>query len=296
MKTPNCNFQFPIFQASKLTSLSVTKSSATVAFALVSVLTPFNPSMGASRQPLMVENTREVVSTTAQKAQAEKLLLRGVQQLDANQVAEALESFQQALEIQQQMGDRYGEAVALNNMGVAYYYQGDYEQSLVSSQQSMKIFWELYERSAIAATLNNQSIAKFHLGEYQRAIELCHGAIGIFRTIGDRTREAVGFNNTGMAYEILGDNPRAIGYFEEALATAQDIGDPSGEVFALNNLAEAYNKLGKSEQAREFEQQAMAIAQTIETQAGTGGMVSSNDRLLIRQHQRSLVLVFSSFD
>ena len=236
------------------------------------------------------------------KAEAEKHLAKGVEQLEANQFEAALESFQQVLAIQRQKGERFGEAIALNNLGIVYYYQGQYEQALAFQRESMQIFWDIYgasnnadsaSRSEIAVTLNNQSIAYRELGQHQKAIELCHGAIGIFRNMGDRTREAAALNNIGVAYEAIGEYQRAIGYFQEALFTVQDNSDVRGEVITLSNIGEAYSKLGQSDQAVKFEQQANAIAQKIGENVGIGGIASSNDHLLVRENKRSLAIVFS---
>ena len=236
------------------------------------------------------------------KAEAENHLAQGVEQLDANQFEAALESFQKALDIQRQIGERFGEAIALNNLGVVYYYQGQYEQAIAFQRESMQIFWGIYDvsgdeysasRSGIGVTLNNQSIAYRQLEQYQQAIELCHGAIGIFRNMSDRTREAAALNNIGVAYEAIGEYQRAIGYFQEALFTVQGNSDARGEVITLSNIGEAYSKLGQSDQAVKFEQQANAIAQKIGEDVGIGG-VNNNDDLLVRENKRSLAIIFSA--
>lgn len=242
------------------------------------------------------------VQTPDNPTEAENHLTQGIEQLDANQFEAALESFQQARDFQRQLGEHFGEAIALNNLGIVYYYQGQYEQAIAFQQESMQIFWGIYRasnnadsasRSGIAVTLNNQSIAYRQLGQHQKAIELCHGAIGIFRNMGDRTREAAALNNIGVAYEAIGEYQRAIGYFQEALFTVRDNSDVRGEVITLSNIGEAYSKLGQSDQAVKFEQQANAIAQKIGEDVGIGGVTNSNDYLSVRENKRSLAIIFS---
>ncbi|HEY9652944.1 MAG TPA: tetratricopeptide repeat protein [Coleofasciculaceae cyanobacterium] len=227
-------------------------------------------------------------------SEAGKLLAQGIEQLDNNKLNAALESFQQALTLQRQMGNRLGEAVILNNLGVTYYYQGQYEKAIASYRESMQLLWKVYDRAGIGATLNNQSIASLQLGDYRKAIEFCHGAIAIFRTLGDPTREAAALNNMGIAYEKLDDYGRAVGYFREALTTAQDNSDHPGEMVALKNLEDAYSKLGQLEKVKEVEQQVLLVQEEIRKQGNTIGSVSSNDYLLLRQHERSLAMIFSN--
>ncbi|MBD1804244.1 tetratricopeptide repeat protein [Microcoleus sp. FACHB-SPT15] len=265
---------------------------------------PSLPGKGAGGLGSTAASPPTVFAQTSEnpETEAEKYLAQGVEQLDANQFEAAFESFQQVLAIQRQKGERFGEAIALNNLGIVHYYQGEYEQAIAFQQESMQIFWDIYgasnntdsaSRSGIAVTLNNQSIAYRQLGQHQKAIELCHGAIGIFRNMADRTREAAALNNIGVAYEAIGEYQRAIGYFQEALSTVQGNSDARGEVITLSNIGEAYSKLGQSDQAVKFEQQANVIAQKIGEDVGIGGAASSNDYLLVRENKRALAIVFS---
>ncbi|HAX87120.1 MAG TPA: hypothetical protein DCY91_12880 [Cyanobacteria bacterium UBA11370] len=258
-------------------------------FCLLSVFLLLNQDICVSSPlPTVLAQTSE---TTKTQVEAEQLLTQGIEQLDAKQFEAALESFQQFQMIQQQIGDRYGEAVALNNLALVYYYQGQYEKAIALQRESMQIFWDISERSGIGTSLNNQCVANLSLEEYQKAIEVCHGAIAIFRNMSDLTREAAALNNMGMAYEMLEAYDRAIGYFQEALLTAKTNNDLAGEVITLKNMADAYSKMGQTTQAEEMEEQAVAISQEIEKQQGTGQIISSNDNLLIRENQRSLVII-----
>lgn len=233
-------------------------------------------------------------ASETQNIQANKLVEQGVKELDSNQLDAALESFQQALTLQRQMGNRLGEAVVLNNLGVTYHYQGQYEKAIASYRDSMQILWKIYDRAGIGAALNNQSITSLQVGDYRKALEFCHGAIAIFRTLGDPRREAAALNNMGIAYEKLDDYGRALGYFREALTTAQDNSDIPGEIVALRNLEDAYSQLGQPEKVKEVEQQLLIVQEQINKQGSTVGSVSSNDYLLLRQHERSLAMIFSS--
>lgn len=260
------------------------------AISLLSVLLCLQSQVGAeSPLPNLLTQASETQNT-----QAEKLVAQGVEQLDSNKLEAALQSFQQALTLQRQIGNRFGEAVVLNNLGVTYYYQGQYEKAIASYRESMQILWKIYDRAGIGAALNNQSIASLQLGDYRKAVEFCHGAIAIFRTLGDPTREAAALNNMGLAYEMLDDYERAIGYFREALTTAQDNSDFPGEIAALKNLEDAYSNLGQQDKVKEVEQQVLVVQEEIGKQGSTVGSVSSNDYLLLRQHERALAMVFSN--
>ena len=54
------------------------------------------------------------------KAEADRLLQQGIQQYQISQFWEALQSWEQALAIYREIGDRTGEGAALGNLGIVY--------------------------------------------------------------------------------------------------------------------------------------------------------------------------------
>jgi len=67
----------------------------------------------------------------------------------------ALEYYQQALEIQQEIGYRMGEAGTLNNIGSIYKDLSRYEQALEYFHQALPIWQEIGNKEGVAATLQN---------------------------------------------------------------------------------------------------------------------------------------------
>ncbi len=95
-----------------------------------------------ARQGLqLVENLQSASQNqnNPRKAEADRLLQQGIQQLDTSQFREALQSWQQALEIYREIGNRYGEGSSLNNLGIAYRNLGQYQKAIEYHQQSLAI-------------------------------------------------------------------------------------------------------------------------------------------------------------
>ncbi len=107
-----------------------------------------------------------VAQTETEIKAAHKLLLQGIQQYETSQFREALQSWEAALALYQQITYRQGIANSLNNLGTAYYSLGDYARAIEHLQQSWEIFREIGDRDRIAIFLNN-------LGEvYSSLIEI----------------------------------------------------------------------------------------------------------------------------
>ena len=129
--------------------------------------------------------------------------------------------------------DRSRIARSLRNLGNAYNYLGDYRQAIDYYQQSLQIQQEIGNRSGIADSFNNLGLAYRSLGEYQRAIEYHQQSLQIQQEIVNRFGMANSFNNLGLAYHYLGEYQRAIEYHQQSLQIQQEIGYRSGMANSL---------------------------------------------------------------
>src|SRR5919202_1131176 len=105
------------------------------------------------------------------KAEADRLIQQGNQQLDTSQFEAAKQSFQQALTLYREVKDRKGEEWALGGSGLAYYLLGDYAKAIEYQQQSLAIKREIKDRLGEGHALGSLGIAYFSLGDYAKAIE-----------------------------------------------------------------------------------------------------------------------------
>jgi tetratricopeptide (TPR) repeat protein len=77
------------------------------------------------------------------KAEADRLFKLGEQQLKSNQPKAALESFQKALPIYQQIKERLAEGHTHKSIANAYYFLKDYPQAIAHQQQALSIAREI---------------------------------------------------------------------------------------------------------------------------------------------------------
>ncbi len=176
---------------------------------------------------------------------------------------QAIDFYQQALEICKEIGDRSGQANSLNNLGNGYYSLGQYQQAIQLYQQSLEIAREIGDRNGEASSLGNLGNASYSLGQYQQAIQFQQQQLEICREIGDRNGEAISLNNLGLAYESLGQYQQAIQFYQQSLEICIQIGNRNGEANSLGNLGNAYNSLGQYQQAIQFHQQQLEICREI---------------------------------
>ena len=180
----------------------------------------------------------------------------------------AAEYWQQFLTVAQKNSDRQGEEQALSNLGLAYYYLGDYNQAIKYHQQSLRLAQSVGNRRGKGAALGNLGIAYHAVGDYTRAIEYYQQHLTIAREIGNRSGEAVALGNLGIAYHALGEYTKAIDYYQQQLSIAQAIGDRQGEANSIGNLGNAYKALGDYVKAIDYQQRTLAIKRELGDRKG----------------------------
>lgn len=112
------------------------------------------------------------------RAEADRLLQQGLEQHQTSQFQAALQSWQQALEIYREIGDRAREGIALSIIGMVY----------------------------------------IHLEQTPQALEFLQQALSIDQEVGDQVSEGGNLSIIGLAYANLGQNLQALEYFPQALS------------------------------------------------------------------------------
>ena len=98
----------------------------------------------------------------------------------------AEEYYQESLAIRRDLGDRWGIAASLNNLGQLARQQGDLRKARSLLQESLAIRRELADRRNLAVTLNVLGKIASESGEFSQALALLRESLEICGTLGDR--------------------------------------------------------------------------------------------------------------
>ncbi len=174
---------------------------------------------------LFVSFTTSVLAQTQsdKKAEADRLLQQGNQYFYISQYREAMQSWQKALEIYRDIGDRNDEAKSLGNLGSAYLSLGEYGKAIDFYQQSLAIIQEIGDREGVAISLGNLGSAYLSLGEYGKAIDLFQQSLAIKREIGDQEGEGLALSNLGYLYEQQKQPELAIVFYKQSVIVREGI-------------------------------------------------------------------------
>lgn len=175
--------------------------------------------------------------------------------------------FELALPIYEELGDRVGTAIVLNNLGVSAYFAGRWDEAMAFYQQSVEAEQAAGDPVRAANSSNNVAEILLDQGHAQEAVELLHEALRVYNASGYVLGAAVARKNLGRAAVALGDFAGAHALFDEALAELEAIG---AETFVLETKARRAECLvveGRYQEALPAAEEALAQALA----AGDGG-------------------------
>lgn len=169
---------------------------------------------------------------------------------------------QQALAIQQEIGDQAGAATSLGNLGTLYADLGQYQQALEAQQQSLALARDRGDRAAENRALGHIGEVYSKLDQYELALAAHQQSWSLARERDDQRAQAQAFRGVGEAYHALGQYELAIGSWLNALALVRSLDDPRGEALTLDSLGKTYLALDVHGPAVEVYQQALKLHQS----------------------------------
>jgi len=174
---------------------------------------------------------------------------------------EAIKYGIQAMEMAEVLGYGTGKAYALKNMGLGYYYQGDYLKVLDYWTRSLETFEQEKDTSGIANLLNNLGAIYYTQGSNSKAIEYFLRSLRIAEKLGDTLRIASALVNVGGLYsDNEKDYDKALQYLWQVgkIASTYPLDDQSLGGY-LTGIGEIYKNNGNYDSALHYLEQALPL-------------------------------------
>lgn len=199
---------------------------------------------------------------------------------DIGKIDTALILYLQANEMLEELGDKEGMGITLNNIGFIYNnYKVDIPKAIDYYEQSLVCFEELGLDYGKAAILNNLAYIYDNQGDLKKALEYFYNALAIREKNNNKKGRAETLNNIGAAYQDLGDNKLALENYTMSLELKKEINDSVGMGYAYNNIASLYMATEQYEKAFETHLYALEIREKMKNprqiaeSAGNVGLV-----------------------
>jgi tetratricopeptide (TPR) repeat protein len=160
--------------------------------------------------------------------------------------------YEESLAIARGVGDQFGVARALINLGALAQELGDYGQAKRFYEESLTIYREIDYRHGQSASLSCLGRVASLLGEHAAARELLQESLEMNRETGDRHAIAERLKQLGRAACRTGAHQESKRYFEEALELAMEIRAIPVVLDSLIGVADLFQRDGKTGLALEL--------------------------------------------
>jgi predicted ATPase/DNA-binding XRE family transcriptional regulator len=141
--------------------------------------------------------------------------------------------FSSGLALYHEVGDKQGTALALNGLAQLALDRLNYEEALNAYQEALEIGRQMGDNSLVARTLNNLGNVYRNMTDYAGALRCYEESLGLYRAMQDSVTMVTPLTNLGLVSSDLEDYPAARRYYEEALRLSRESGNREDIAFAL---------------------------------------------------------------
>jgi tetratricopeptide (TPR) repeat protein/transcriptional regulator with XRE-family HTH domain len=169
--------------------------------------------------------------------------------------AQAITRHRAAIAAARHLGDRLGQAGALNDLGHVRRMTGDYPAAAQVLEEALDLYRDLGDRLGQANALCDLGIARLAMGDYPAGAQVLEQALDLYRDLGDRHGQARALLYLGAALRQRGDYPAAAQALERALDVYRDLGDQLGQANVLSRLGDVRRATGDYPAAAQVQEQ-----------------------------------------
>lgn len=175
----------------------------------------------------------------------------------------AVGSYERALQLRREIGDRQGEAYTLSDVAAAYRDMDNLEKAFEPYRKALQIFVELGNRRGEASARHNIGFVNFRLRRNEEALKFYAQALSIRQSENDLRGEALTLNGMAGVHKESGDTQSAMELLEQAALKFREAGDHSIEAVAKNNIGLIYDDWGQWQNALDKYQESLSTQRAL---------------------------------
>ena len=176
---------------------------------------------------------------------------------------QALENYQHALDIDEELGSLTRVASTKGNIGIVYSTLSDFARALAYYQESLRLHQEQENNHGIAGNLHNIGNVYCHLSDYTSALDYYHKSLDLAKYIGSKSGEALCVGAIGNVYIHLDDYESALHYYQQSLLLAQELDNKKSISICMGNIGNVHLELAHFSEALMYFQRALDISREV---------------------------------
>lgn len=200
-----------------------------------------------------VEELRPAKEIDRQRVNAARIFSEGEELRRRGKAGEAVERFQEALSLWQELNDPAWQAESLERLGRLYAGLGEWVKAAMFHERAAVFYHDEDDKLFEARALHFQGLALFYMGRTEDAIDHYQEALCLRQQTGNRLGEVITTQALAQAYHVLDEVQRALDCHERALFLLdQEEDDQWLRALSVHDLGVLYLALGEMDQARDY--------------------------------------------
>ena len=184
---------------------------------------------------------------------------------------------QEAVTIGERIDDDVRKAYSLKNVGIGYYYKGEFVETLDYWEQSLSVFEKINHHQGISNLLSNIGAVYNSTGDYSTALDHHLRALRIAEESNDAFRKATVLQNVGAVYSNMEEYLKSKDYYEQALAICNELEYEKGIGIIVMNLSEVYRNTGDLDKAAALSEEAKVLFKKLNDPSLAEAMIAASD-------------------
>jgi tetratricopeptide (TPR) repeat protein len=119
--------------------------------------------------------------------------------------------------------NKFLEASALGDIGVVYYYKGNYEKAISYYEKQLKLNREIGNNLELSNAIGNMGLVYSDRGEFDKALECYDQKLYLSKELADKKEMSIVFNNMAEVYAQKGNYEKAIVLLDKAINIGKEL-------------------------------------------------------------------------
>jgi len=206
------------------------------------------------------ESQQIFVAAGDRRGEAEVLRVLG-DAVSASDTGAAIDYYQQALHLEQEIGHLSGQAAVMTQLATAHSSQGDHVAAKRSYEQAQAILQQLGDKEDATGVMIDIGAELAALGQVEQAAKIYRDALELASAQGNKYLEAMAESNTGLLEQLEGDLQGAQESYTQSLECLRQVGSKEFDIVLTKDLGELALAKGDLAGARALYEKARSMPQ-----------------------------------
>ncbi len=174
-----------------------------------------------------------------------------------------LQFYNEALKINEKVGDISMKNALLNNIGRVYYHKAELDKAIENHIESYESKERTGDRYGISLSLVNLGLVYVEKGDLDKSIDHHQRSLEIVEELGENFCRAINLRSLGNISKWKENLDDAKDYYQRSIEASKECGDKAQTSETYADLGEIYLKKGSLEKSEELGKKALEICQEI---------------------------------